>query len=45
MLFYTAAAIAANFATFGQAVKIESANADFNEMIPHENLYSQIDAF
>lgn len=49
MLFYTAAAIAASFATFGQAVKIESVNnADhhLNDiMIPQENLYSQIDAF
>ena len=42
VLFYTAAAIAATFATVSQAVKIESVNSD---LYIQENSFSQIDAF
>lgn len=42
VLFYTAAAIAATFATVSQAVKIENVNSD---LYIQENSFSQIDAF
>ena len=42
VLFYTAAAIAATFATVSQSIKIDSLNSD---LYIQENSFSQIDAF